>query len=53
MSLGILQEIECHIIAWIETVVAMYLMIKMGCNGIEEFLLRHLRIEVIQILIDT
>ena len=53
MSLGILQEIERHIIAWIETVVTMYLVVDMGSNGIEEFLLRHLRVEGIQILIDT
>ena len=53
MSLSILQEIERHIIAWIETVVAMYLVVDMSSNGIEEFLLRHLWVEGIQILIDT
>ena len=34
-------------------VVTMYLVVDMGSNGIEEFLLRHLRVEGIQILIDT
>ena len=31
----------------------MYLVVDMGSNGIEEFLLRHFRVESIQILIDT